>query len=62
MVTVAKSFEAPIKCKLSKQRERERERERERAFTPFLARILVEQITLFIMSFYTCELYSTKRG
>ena len=29
MVTVAKSFEAPIKCKLSKQRERERERERE---------------------------------
>ena len=30
MVTVAKSFEAPIKCKLSKQRERERERERER--------------------------------
>ena len=27
MVTVAKSFEAPIKCKLSKQRERERERE-----------------------------------
>ena len=25
MVTVAKSFEAPIKCKLSKQRERERE-------------------------------------
>lgn len=58
MVTVAKSFEAPIKCKLSKQRERERER----AFTPFLARILVEQITLFIMSFYTCELYSTKRG
>ena len=60
MVTVAKSFEAPIKCKLSKQRERERERER--AFTPFLARILVEQITLFIMSFYTCELYSTKRG
>lgn len=56
MVTVAKSFEAPIKCKLSKQRERER------AFTPFLARILVEQITLFIVSFYTCELYSTKRG
>ena len=44
MVTVAKSFEAPIKCKLSKQRERERERER--AFTPFLARILVEQTTL----------------
>lgn len=36
MVTVAKSFEAPIKCKLSKQRERE----------SFLARILVEQITL----------------
>ena len=60
MVTVAKSFEAPIKCKLSKQRERERERER--AFTPFLARILVEQIILFIVSFYTCELYSTKRG
>ena len=29
MVTVAKSFEAPIKCKLSKQRERERERVRE---------------------------------
>ena len=29
MVTVAKSFEAPIKCKLSKQRERERESERE---------------------------------
>ena len=60
MVTVAKSFEAPIKCKLSKQIERERERER--AFTPFLARILVEQIILFIVSFYTCELYSTKRG
>ena len=60
MVTVAKSFEAPIKCKLSKQRERERERER--AFTPFLARILVEKIILFIVSFYTCELYSTKRG
>ena len=44
MVTVAKSFEAPIKCKLSEQRERERERER--TFTPFLARILVEQTTL----------------
>ena len=42
MVTVAKSFEAPIKCKLLKQRERERER----TFTPFLARILVEQTTL----------------
>ena len=33
MVTVAKSFEAPIKCKLSKQRERERERESFHSFS-----------------------------